>query len=49
MDLEFMGSARFFRQCIAHINFVPNVRFRIVLVADLRGSKTVLDAGVGRV
>ena len=32
-------SACFFRQCIAHINFVPNVRFRIVLVADLRGFK----------
>jgi len=32
-------SARFFRQCIAHINFVPNVRFHIVLVPDLRGFK----------
>ncbi len=32
-------SARFFRQCIADINFAPNVRFRIVLVADLRGFK----------
>ena len=32
-------SARFFRQCIAHINFVPNVRLRIVLVADLQGFK----------
>ena len=32
-------SARFFRQCIAHINFGPNVRFHIVLVADLRGFK----------
>ena len=32
-------SACFFRQCIAHINFVPNVRFHIVLVPDLRGFK----------
>jgi hypothetical protein len=32
-------SARFFRQCIALINFVPNVRFHIVRVADLRGFK----------
>ena len=32
-------SARFFRQCLAEINFGPNVRVRIVLVADLRGVK----------
>ena len=32
-------SARIFRQCIAHINFDPNVRLRIVLVADLQGFK----------
>ncbi len=32
-------SARFFQQCIAHINFVPIVRFHIVLVADLPGFK----------
>ncbi len=32
-------SACFFRECIADINFGPNVRLRIVLVADLRGVK----------